>query len=274
MLIKFEQVEYTYPLVKKAAIANLNLTLKSGQKYGIIGRNGCGKTTLFRLMNGLYRPQKGVIRWQGNLVKYNNQYLTELRQKVGLVFQDPEQQLVGMTVEEDLSYGLYNLGLNPSTIADKIRQTLDHFALTDLAYTPVNHLSLGQKKRLSIADIMILKPQLLLLDEPTAYLDPYQTYHLLDTLEKIHQEGTTIVMATHHLDLIYSWADWIFVMDEGTIKQEGTPEKIFNQKEFLEDLGLNIPFSVNLWNAISQGEVSPNSSNQLRQWMQQQWRKQ
>lgn len=275
MLMEFEAIEYTYACAQKPAINCLSLQIRQCKRYAIIGRNGCGKTTLFRLANGLYRPQKGTIRWQETPVKYNHTALNQLRQQVGLVFQDPEQQLVGTTVEEDLSYGLCNLGLQPREISDRIQQTLTEFELTDLAHTPVNYLSLGQKKRLSIADVMILEPQLLLLDEPTAYLDPYQTRHLLKTLNHIQAQGTTVLIATHDLDFVYLWADWLFVMDNGQLQVEGTPDNVFKQRQLMERLGLGIPLMLNLWQTWSHRSFAVNSplsdAQQFRQWIQQKW---
>jgi cobalt/nickel transport system ATP-binding protein len=275
MLMEFEAIKYTYPCTQKPAINSLSLQIGQFKRYAIIGRNGCGKTTLFRLANGLYRPQKGMIRWQGKPLRYNHTELNKLRQQVGLVFQDPEQQLVGTTVEEDLSYGLCNLGLKSAEISHRVQQTLREFELTDLAHTPVNYLSLGQKKRLSIADVMILRPKLLLLDEPTAYLDTYQTRHLINILIQIQEKETTIVIATHDLDFVYAWADWLFVIDKGQVQLEGTPESVFNQREIMESLGLGIPFLLNLWETFSDESFSLRSSlrnsQQFRQWIQQKW---
>ncbi|MEA5616880.1 ABC transporter ATP-binding protein [Cronbergia sp. UHCC 0137] len=241
-LLEFQQVSYVYPGAKQSALSNLNLKIPLHKKCAVIGQNGCGKTTLFLLANGLYQPQKGIIYWQGKPLKYNHQSLADLRQKVGLIFQDPEQQLVASTVEEDISYGLCNLGLPMAEIQKRVEQALLEFELIEFAERPVHHLSLGQKKRVSIADVMILKPELLLLDEPTAYLDQLHTRNLMATLKKIHADGTTILMATHDLDLVYRWADWIFVMDKGQLVLEGNPQDVFSQREFLEELQLGVPF--------------------------------
>jgi cobalt/nickel transport system ATP-binding protein len=252
MPIEFEQVEYTYPCTQQPTLRNLTLRIPQCRRCAIIGRNGCGKTTLFRLANGLYRPQKGVIRWQGQPLSYDRASLNRLRQQVGLVFQDPEQQLVATTVEEDLSFGLFNLGLPVAEVADRVQQALPEFELSDLADKPVNYLSLGQKKRVSIADIMVLQPKLLLLDEPTAYLDPHQIRNLLMMLEKIWQAGTTILLATHNLDFVYGWAEWLFVMDRGQIVLEGTPETVFNQSEILQELGIGMPVVVNVLEVVKE----------------------
>jgi cobalt/nickel transport system ATP-binding protein len=240
-LLEFEKLYYTYTNAEQSALNGLTLKIPVHKKCALIGQNGCGKTTLFLLANGLYKPQKGSVYWQGKPLQYDRKSLMKLRQQVGLVFQDPEQQLVASTVEEDISYGLCNLGLPTREIKQRVEQALVEFELTQLAQRPVHHLSLGQKKRVSIADVMVLKPELLLLDEPTAYLDKLHTRNLMATLKKIHADGTTIVMATHDLDLVYRWADWIFVMDRGQLVIEGKPQDVFNQRGILEDLQLGVP---------------------------------
>lgn len=240
-LLELEQVHYSYLNAEKPALTGLTLRIPSGKKCALIGQNGCGKTTLFLLANGLYKPQKGRIYWQGEPLEYDRKYLMNLRQKVGLVFQNPEQQLVASTVEEDISYGLCNLGLPIAEIKQRVERALAEFGLTELAQRPVHHLSLGQKKRVSIADVMVLQPELLLLDEPTAYLDSLHTRNLMATLKKIHASGTTICMATHDLDLVYRWANWVFVMNQGRLILEGKPDDVFAQRDLLEELQLGVP---------------------------------
>jgi cobalt/nickel transport system ATP-binding protein len=255
MPIEFDNVEFTYPCSQRAAIATLSWQIPPQRRCALIGRNGCGKTTLLRLANGLYRPQKGIIRYHGKPLRYNRQALSDLRQKVGLVFQNPEQQLVATTVIEDISYGLCNLGLSETEIRDRVRATLADFELEEFAHTPINYLSLGQKKRVSIADVMVLAPHLLLLDEPTAYLDPYQVRQLRQMLDQIEAKGTTIAIATHNLDFVYAWANWVCVMDRGQIIAEGTPDFIFRQPQIVEDLGLGRPLAVSLLEALRDGAI-------------------
>jgi len=237
----FEQVSYAYPCTPKPTLRGLSLEIAAGRRCAVIGQNGCGKTTLFRLANGLYQPTGGIVRWGGTPLRYDRPSLNHLRQQVGLVFQDPEQQLVAATVEEDLSYGLCNLGLPEAEIAQRVKQSLEDFELADLADFPVNYLSLGQKRRLAIADMVILHPRLLLLDEPTAYLDPGQVRNLHRLLTTIQASGTTVVLATHDLDFVYNWADWVVVMHQGQVVMEDNPDAIFSQKRTLEMIGLGIP---------------------------------
>ncbi|MDZ7956559.1 MAG: ABC transporter ATP-binding protein [Aulosira sp. DedQUE10] len=240
-LLEFEQVYYKYSGSQQSALNGLTLRVPIQKKCALIGQNGCGKTTLFLLANGLYKPDSGIVRWRGEALHYNRHYLSNLRQKVGLIFQDPEQQLVASTVEEDISYGLCNLGLPKAEIQVRVEQALVEFGLTSLAQKPVHHLSLGQKRRVSIADVMVLQPELLVLDEPTAYLDVKHTRNLMATLKRIHRAGTTLLMASHDLDLVYRWADWVFVMDKGRLVLEGKPQDVFMQRELLEELELGMP---------------------------------
>lgn len=264
-LLEFEQVHYTYPGAKQAAINNLSLKIPVQKKCALIGQNGCGKTTLFLLANGLYKPNKGKIIWQSKPLQYDRKSLVQLRQKVGVVFQDPEQQLVASTVEEDISYGLCNLGLPEIAIQQRVEQALIEFDLIELAQRPVHHLSLGQKKRVSIADVMVLKPELLLLDEPTAYLDRLHTRKLMTTLQDIHANGTTIVMATHDLDLVYRWADWMFVMDRGRLVLQGEPKDVFSQGDTLEELQLGVPLICEILRAVDEVTQNETILEQLQQ---------
>lgn len=252
MLIEFDRVSYTYPCSHNPALDSLNLIIPQHRRCALIGRNGCGKSTLFRLANGLYRPDRGIIRFSGKPLGYDRSSLQQLRQRVGLVFQDPEQQLVAPTVATDLSYGLCNLELPEKEIATRVQGALQAFDLTTLADLPINYLSLGQKKRVSLANVMVLQPQLLLLDEPTAYLDPSQVRNLLSMLQKVEQQGTTIVVATHDLNFVYAWADWILVMGKGRLILEGPPLEVFTQTETLQELGLGIPLAMELVRDITQ----------------------
>jgi cobalt/nickel transport system ATP-binding protein len=252
MLLEFEKVDYTYPSSPQPALQSLTLRIPAGKRCALIGQNGCGKTTLFLLANGLYKPQRGSVHWQGSPLRYDRPSLMDLRQKVGLVFQDPEQQLVASTVEEDLSYGLCNQGLPDAEVNRRVGEAIANFNLSELAARPVHHLSLGQKKRVSLADVMVLQPELLLLDEPTAYLDQLHTRDLMAKLRQIHELGTTIVMATHDLDLAYCWADWIFILDKGKLVLEGMPQDVFAQREILENLQLGVPLVFDVLDKVAE----------------------
>ncbi len=266
-LLEMQGVDYTYPMAEQAAVKNLSFRLPAGRKTALIGQNGCGKSTLFLLADGLFRPQQGEILLDGVPLKFDRQTLNRWRQRVGLVFQDPEQQLVAPTVESDISYGLCNQNLPTTEIADRVQQTLADFQLTELARRPLHHLSLGQKKRVSIAGVMTLRPDLVLLDEPTAYLDALQTKNLLLELDSIAQSGTTLLIATHDLDFVYQWADWILVMQQGSLLLEGETLAVFEQLQALPDLELGLPLLWQVWNmlppAIKLKTVPPRSIKKL-----------
>ncbi|MCT0203515.1 energy-coupling factor ABC transporter ATP-binding protein [Synechococcus sp. CS-602] len=240
-LLEFDAVDYQYSCSLAPSIRQLSLRIPEGARCGLIGENGCGKTTLFLLANGLLRPQHGRIRWRGEPIAYQRQALAQLRQRVGLVFQNPEHQLVATSVAEDLSYGLVNLGMDDNEILWRVKQAIVHFDLEALVDRPVHGLSLGEKKQLSLADVMMLEPELLLLDEPTAYLSPGHCRELLLQLQRIHAAGTAIVVASHDLDFLDGWAEWLFVMDRGELVLEGPPAEVFAQRQHLEALNLGIP---------------------------------
>ncbi|MGO0059661.1 energy-coupling factor ABC transporter ATP-binding protein [Brevibacillus fluminis] len=249
-LLQATGLHYTYPGAKEPAIRDLTLSVPAGKKSVLLGRNGCGKSTLFLAANGLCRPDAGTVFWRGKPVAYDRRSLLALRRDVGLVLQDPEQQLVAGTVAEDISYGLCNQGLPDYEVKEKVQAALERFQLTELADRPLHQLSLGQKKRVSLAGVMVLSPQLLLLDEPTAYLDPSQTRRLIEELEQIHQAGTAILMATHDLELAWSWADWVFVMENGRLVMQGEPHEVLVSAEELKALQLGVPQMVALWQAL------------------------
>jgi cobalt/nickel transport system ATP-binding protein len=267
-LLEMQGVDYTYPMAEQAAVKNLSFRLPAGRKTALIGQNGCGKSTLFLLADGLCRPQQGAILLDGVPLTFDRSTLNRWRQRVGLVFQDPEQQLVAPTVESDISYGLCNQNLPTTEVADRVQQTLADFQLTELARRPLHHLSLGQKKRVSIAGVMTLRPDLVLLDEPTAYLDPVQTKNLLLELDNIARSGTTLLIATHDLDFVYQWADWVLVMQQGSLLLEGETLAVFEELKKLPNFELGMPLLWQMWQVLSpqirERHVAPRSIEDLK----------
>ncbi len=276
-LIRFAEVSYTYPLGRHPVIRGLNLEIPTGQKISILGHNGCGKSTLLCLANGLFRPQVGQLYWQGKLLEYGRRELQQWRQRVGLAFQNPEQQLVAGTVAEDISYGLCNLGLPQPEIHRRLNQALTDFELGAWAETPLHHLSLGQKRRVALAGVMALQPELLLLDEPTTFLDSRQRQHLFEELERIHQAGTTIVITTHDVNLAVAWADWLVVLAEGQVVLTGTPAVVFSQLEQLPQLNIELPLVWQIWQDLPPeiaGETpTPHTAPECSQRIHQAWAK-
>ncbi|WP_126427663.1 energy-coupling factor ABC transporter ATP-binding protein [Brevibacillus marinus] len=256
-LLEYEHVTYTYPHAPQPSLDDLTLRIPKGRRCAILGPNGCGKSTLLLHANGIYRPQQGVLKWKGEKFRYDRTSLARLRRQVGLVLQDPEQQIVASTVAEDLSYGLCNAGLPDEEVKRRVLETAARFQLAELLARPVHQLSLGQKKQLALAGVMAMRPELLLLDEPTAGLDWYHSRLLLDELARIEREGTTIVMATHDLDLVYAWADWVVVLERGRQVLEGKPAEVFAQRARLEQMHLGVPLLYEVWQALPAEMLHP-----------------
>lgn len=260
-LLQFEDIYYTYPGSSLSAIQGLTLAIPARKKSVILGHNGSGKSTLLLLADGLYQPDRGVVSWRGEPLRYRRPQLNSWRQRIGLAFQDPEQQLVAGTVAEDISYGLCNLQLPPAEIEAKLERAIADFHLEAWRDRPLHHLSLGQKRRVALAGVMALQPELLLLDEPTAYLDHRQTCQLQVELERIYQGGTTIVIATHDLNFAYTWADWFFLLQDGQLVLQGEADEIFRRREVLEDLHLGMPLLWEVWETLSSRFSSENDSS-------------
>ncbi|CAM3368299.1 MULTISPECIES: ABC transporter ATP-binding protein [Brevibacillus] len=269
-LLEFKDVQYTYPGGKAPVLRGVSLGIPEGKKCVLLGRNGCGKSTLFLHGNGIFQPQQGQVFWRGQPFVYKRSFLQEMTKKVGLVFQDPEHQLIASTVSEDVSYGLFNQKLAPELVREEVHLILERFGLLAMADVPIHHLSLGQKRRLALAGVMVLKPELLLLDEPTAYLDRYQTKNLLRELDQIHANGTTVLMATHDLDVAFEWAEWMCVLDAGQAVFQGAPEEALVKRDMLERLDLGVPLIAEVWESLpldlreSWGGGTPRSLGELR----------
>jgi cobalt/nickel transport system ATP-binding protein len=196
----------------RPVLVDADLALHAGRRLAVLGPNGGGKTTLFRLLAGSLAPDAGEVRLDGAPVRRNRRGLTELRQQVQLVLQDPDDQLFAASVHQDVSFGPVNLGLPAVEVADRVDVALAALGVADLADRPTHLLSFGQKKRVAIAGAVAMRPRLLVLDEPTTGLDPTGVEELLATLAELHAAGTTPVLSTHDVDLAYRWADEVAVV--------------------------------------------------------------
>lgn len=240
MTLELSDLHYSYP-GGIDALAAVDLMLVPGEKLAILGPNGAGKSTLLALMNGTLLPGSGEIRLDGRPVIYDKAGLRTLRQKVGLVLQDPDDQLFAATVFEDVSFGPLNIGLSQEQATDRVRESLVALKIGDLAERPTHMLSFGQRKRVAIAGVVAMEPDILLLDEPTAALDPLGVVHLLAALRRISQRGTTIVLTTHDMDMAYGWADRIAIFGEGHIACIGTPATVFEDPALIRRLQMRRP---------------------------------
>jgi len=223
------------------ALDNVSLSVEKGEFVGLLASNGGGKTTLLKAIVGLIKTKPGSIKIDGKPIKEMSRM--ELSSKVGLVFQNPSDQLFAPTVEDDVAFGPRNLGLNGAKVQERVKKSLQMVGMAGLAKKPIHHLSFGQQKRVSIAGVLAMKPELLLLDEPTAGLDPKSESSLLYTLEQLNKkEGITIIIATHMVDLMPLFLDRIFVLKEGRLTIEGAPEEVFSSTQVMEGVDLRLPY--------------------------------
>ncbi|WNS46557.1 ABC transporter ATP-binding protein [Paenibacillus sp. MMS20-IR301] len=266
--LAFEGVEFRYPDTKEPALRELTVTFPKGRKTVLLGHNGSGKSTLFLHAVGILRPQQGRIVQGDRELSYSKKELAALRRSIGLVFQDPEQQLILSTPLEDVSFGLRGAGMDEAEIAARCRNIMKLLSLEELRDKPIHQLSLGQKKRTALAGVMAMEPELILLDEPTSYLDPLSEMQMLEGLEVIHAKGASLVMATHDMNLAYRWADWIIILDQGRCRAAGTPEEIFARREELQAIGLDLPLLADLWYSLPErltaGQAAPRTAENFK----------
>lgn len=222
------------------ALEGVNFTAERKSRIAVIGPNGAGKSTLFKHFNGILKPTSGEVLVRGEPITKEN--LREVRKFVGIVFQNPDDQIFSPTVEQDIAFGPINLGLDAATVAHRVEEVLRLLGIEDLRERVPHQLSGGEKKRVAIAGILAMEPQVLVLDEPTAGLDPRGVADLVAFVNRLPDEyGMTVIFSTHHLDLVAEMADHIYVMDKGRVVGSGTVGEVFARPELLTRTGLDVP---------------------------------
>lgn len=230
------------------ALNKVSLNINQGEWIAIIGHNGSGKSTLAKTINGLLLPESGSIKVNGQEINEKN--IWEVRRNVGMVFQNPDNQFVGSTVEDDVAFGLENQGVPREKMLVRVRESLEQVRMAEFMRKEPSRLSGGQKQRVAIAGIVALRPNVIILDEATSMLDPEGRLEVIATVKKIKEENNlTVLSITHDIDEAAN-ANRIFVMKKGELIQEGTPEEIFSQGEKLIELGLDLPFPERLKSAL------------------------
>lgn len=251
-LIEFKNVNFSYVVdddeenkVTVDVLKNFNLTIEKGSFVAILGHNGSGKSTTAKLINGINIAQSGEVIVDGQKVE-NNDTIFDIRRKVGMVFQNPDNQIVSSIVEEDVAFGVENLGVEPKEIRERVDNALKTVGMYEHRLKAPNKLSGGQKQRVAVAGIIAMKPMCIVLDEPTAMLDPSGRREVMNTVKKLNkEEGITIVLITHYMDEAVQ-ADRVVVMDDGQIKLDDTPRNVFAKVDEIKALGLDVPQSTEL----------------------------
>ena len=241
-----ETEEFDY---NDAALTDVNLTINKGEFVAVLGHNGSGKSTLAKLCNSIYEPTKGTVEVKG-IVADTEEKADEIRRIVGMVFQNPDNQIVATIVEDDVAFGPENLGIEPAEIRRRVDDALKSVNMYEFRHREPHKLSGGQKQRVAIAGVIAMQTECIVLDEPTAMLDPMGRDEVMQTVRRLNEEmGITVVLITHFMDEAVQ-ADRVVVMDDGRIVLQGTPREVFSQVEKLRDCGLDVPQSTELCHTL------------------------
>lgn len=248
-LIEFQNVSFSYGTdegeERVDVIENLNLNIEKGSFTAVLGHNGSGKSTLAKLTNGILFPQQGKVLVNGSETKPDDS-IFDIRKKVGMVFQNPDNQIVASIVEEDVAFGVENLGVPPQECRRRVDEAMKTVGIYEQRLKAPHKLSGGQKQRVAVAGIIAMKPECIVLDEPTAMLDPSGRAEVLETIKKLNKEdGITVVLITHYMDEAVQ-ADRVVVMDGGQIVMDDTPQNVFAKVDEVKSYGLDVPQATEL----------------------------
>lgn len=239
-IIELKNISYFYRNSKTEALKDISLKIYPGEKVAFLGANGAGKSTLFKHLNGILKPYSGEVLIHGETISKRN--IVKVRQTVGIVFQNPDDQILAPSVEQDIAFGPINMGLSENEVESRVNEALKLMNITGLKDRSPHHLSGGQKKRVAIAGILAMRPEVIVLDEPTAGLDPRAAENIMAVIDKMnHELGITIILSTHDVDMVPLFADRVFIMHHGRIEAQGTAKEIFKQPGLLEHVHLRMP---------------------------------
>jgi cobalt/nickel transport system ATP-binding protein len=249
-MIEARKIQYAYADGPKA-LRDIDLTIKSGEKLALVGPNGAGKSTLMLTFNGILRPTSGEVLFKGSPIKYNSSALREIRRKVGMVFQNPDDQIFAPTVYQDVAFGPVNLGFPKEKVDRYVGYALSYVGLSGYERRPPHHLSGGEKKRVAIAGVLAMEPEVMILDEPTSNLDPATAEEMMEMLDELNCGGKTIIISTHDVELAYRWADVVMLMESGRLLKVGTPSQVFNDSELISRARLKLPQIMEIYKELT-----------------------
>lgn len=260
-VIEAQDVSFTYDGNDAKALDGLSLKIRRGAKVAFMGGNGSGKSTFFLCLNGIRKPDRGKIWIDGSPISYTRKGLLDVRSKVGIVFQEPDNQLFSASVYEEVSFGILNLGADEETAKREVEHVLAELEITPFQDRPVHALSGGQKKQVAVADILVMHPEVMILDEPVAALDPKHTRKVQEIVEELSKKGITVLMATHDIDYAYAWSDEIVLMKNGKVIRQGTPDEVCSDETVLKEAGLELPVVVRVYERLRQkGMISEDTA--------------
>lgn len=258
-ILTFDSLTFSYPGRPKS-LDSLSFQIERGKKVAVVGPNGAGKTTLLLMCNGTLVPDSGSVLLNGKPVSYDKAGLRELRSRVGLVFQNSDSQVFAPSVFADVAFGPLNLHLSEEEIHERVSDAIFAVGLCGYEKRVPHHLSGGERKRVAIAGILAMKPDILVADEPTSSLDPATSAEIMDLLDELHEEGTTILLSTHDVELAYSWADEIILLAEGRILRQAPPQEVFTDTELMKQARLTAPVLLTLYQELVRRGVLKNTA--------------
>lgn len=258
IILEAKHIGYTYEDGTRA-LRDVSVTIRRGRKIAMMGANGSGKSTFFLCLNGIYRPQAGELWKDGKLYDYSRKGLQKLRSQVGIVFQDPDNQLIIGNVRQEISFGILNMGTPMDEAKRRVDEVIRELKIDPFADKPTHALSGGQKKQVAIADILVMDPELIILDEPMASLDPLHMRIIREMIDKLTDRGITVLIASHDVDFAFEWADEVVLFEEGRVMLQGTPMEVFTQKTLLERTHLHPPAVLELFYRLQKKALIPSA---------------
>ena len=258
-IIKTQGLNYSYHNGQRA-LFDVNIAIKQGEKTAVIGSNGSGKSTLFLCLNGINKPQKGEVFFKGKKFDYSSKSLLNLRQSVGIVFQNPDDMIFSSSVRQDIAFGLLNMGFSNIQAEEKIKSISKFLNLESLLHKPVHELSGGEKKRVSLAGVMVMEPEVIILDEPGAYLDTLNAKTVYKIIDSLSQKGKTVIISSHNMDFVLNWADSVIVLKDGKVVFNGKTESLFLNNELLNFAGLDEPQIIKTYKILINKGIIPKNS--------------
>ncbi|BDF33013.1 cobalt ABC transporter ATPase [Lachnospiraceae bacterium] len=273
IIIEARDVHYSYGERGQPSLDGVSLKIGRGKKVAFMGANGSGKSTFFMCCNGICRPDRGTVLVAGQPIDYSRKGLTAVRRSVGLVFQDPDSQLFSASVYQEISFGPMNLGIPEDEVRREIEQVMDYLEIAPFRERPAHALSGGQKKQVTIADVLVMHPDVIILDEPASALDAKHTKLMNQIVDKLAEEGITILLATHDMDYALEWADEIVLMHEGRVLLQADPVTVCESREVLAMTNQKEPAVLKIFRSLvekgilEEGLRPPVSIGQLEQYI-------
>ena len=267
-VIEAENLSYSYEENDRKALDGLSVRIGRGRKVAFMGGNGSGKSTFFLCLNGILRPDEGRVLIDGEPVSYTRKGLLDVRKKVGIVFQEPDNQLFSASVFQEISFGILNLGVEEETARREVERVIRELEITPFQNRPAHALSGGQKKQVAIADILVMHPEIMILDEPASALDAAHTKKVHELIRGLTEQGITVLMSLHDIDYAWAWADEIVLMHEGKVMKQGTPREVCEDEEALKKAGLARPGVLRIYEKLKGrgmllGDQIPGSMDEL-----------